>query len=1075
MGIVYSKDGAGRSSAPVHTATQQNRIRAIEPCPFSIPPLYYKLSNQPTPILDLTRSRYHPRAIKQSTGAVNGETMSIFSRRQKAGKAVQNESPAPKTVQTGKTDSQINPEVEKAILEYGSQFLDIARSKTAGILSAQFWSDKLMDWAMKDEAFKIQFFRFVDTYPVLKTPDQIHDHLVDFMNQPGVSPPPGMDLMTKAGGLAKGVFTNRMTKQITSMAQKFIIGSDAASAVPDLRTMWKHNIAFTVDLLGEACVSQRVADSYQAKYLDLVENLPSRVADFPANTRLETDHIGPIPRVNVSIKITSLYWDVDPINTRGSIAAIMERLGPILESAGRNNVLINFDIEQAEFTDLTLDLFEACCEKYDFPAGLALQAYLRRGPEDAQRMINWSKALGRQITVRLVKGAYWDYETINAEQQRWPVPVWSQKSDTDACFERMTEMILEKTPRNVGEGGVKLALGSHNARSIAHALVTARQNDLPDSAVEMQMLHGMGDPLKHASAELGLRLREYAPVGELLVGMAYFVRRLLENTSNESWLRAGFADNASAEILLADPRTLERSDEDPGEKMIRQAPQRHKLSESFESIENGEPFFNEPLRDFADPIQHEKIAKAVNEASPNPPDQSSSTEEAVSAIADHYTKRWSKTTVEQRAQLMVRMADQLRKNRDQLAGRIVQQIGMTWRDADAEVCHAIDICSWTARQTMSTATEQRYGQFLGEKNNAHSAPIGPALAVTPWNTPLAGLTTMATSALAGGNTVLIVPPKPATAIANQWLALIHEIDPSLTRDAVRIISTDQPETISQLANDPRFRIILQSRPTEINLDSVIQKHNLTYDFAATSTFVIDASADLNEAVMAVRDSAFGFQGQRFGSCRTVLAVDTAFDAVLQTLSEATAEMRIGNPIDPATGIGPIIDAAHATHIEKAFSETNSKSVLLMSLPEKAQLAENRQYITPHIYTNLSPENAQSIAHLLGPVVNIIRIPSFDDALKMMSETIGYRHIGAVFARKPSHIQRAAEEMHVGSLQINRGTSTGMLKVARQGIGITTTAGFNTFIGLPGHGTPTITRPAITCENTMRRGFAPDLD
>ena len=150
-----------------------------------------------------------------------------------------------------------------------------------------------------------------------------------------------------------------------------------------------------------------------------------------------------------------------------------EALRPILEAAAQHQVLVNFDMEQSALKDLTLALFERCCEKFDFPAGLALQAYLRSGMDDAERIIGWARRSGRQVTVRLIKGAYWDYEVVHAEQMGWPVPVWTEKRQTDACFEQMAERFVASMPRRAGEGGVKLAVGSHNVRSIAYALALA--------------------------------------------------------------------------------------------------------------------------------------------------------------------------------------------------------------------------------------------------------------------------------------------------------------------------------------------------------------------------------------------------------------------------------------------------------------------------------------------------------------------------------------------------------------------------------------------------------------------------
>ena len=187
----------------------------------------------------------------------------------------------------------------------------------------------------------------------------------------------------------------------------------------------------------------------------------------------------------------------------------------------------------------------------------------------------------------------------------WPCPVWPKKALTDACFERMQRIFLESTPKRAGEGGVKLALGSHNARSIAATLATAERLGLPPAAVELQMLHGMADQLKGAAAELGLRVREYVPVGEMIPGMAYLVRRLLENTSNESWLKAGFLDNADASKLLASPHAAAMpADASTGA-------ERHRLSVAHPEVGDGKPFFTEAMRDFSKAPVREAYAKAI--------------------------------------------------------------------------------------------------------------------------------------------------------------------------------------------------------------------------------------------------------------------------------------------------------------------------------------------------------------------------------------------------------------------------------------------------------------------------------
>ncbi len=307
-------------------------------------------------------------------------------------------------------------DLERRTLEIGRNSSPAPASTKSSLFSAKFWSDQLLNWAMKDPAFKIQLFRFIDVFPMLNSPRMVHDYLLDYLSQPGVTLPPGMELGLKAGGLAKGLLAKTIAGRITSMASNFIAGTDAAAALPTLQNIWKQGGAFSVDLLGEACVSHSEARVYQQRYLDLVATLPDTVSKWPASPQLETDHIGPIPRTNVSIKISSLSARTDAIDFQGSLTALTEALKPILEAAARNNVFINFDMEQAALKDLTISLFEHCCEAVDFPAGLALQSYLQSGMDDARRIIAWARRTGRQITVRLIKGAYWDYEVINADK-----------------------------------------------------------------------------------------------------------------------------------------------------------------------------------------------------------------------------------------------------------------------------------------------------------------------------------------------------------------------------------------------------------------------------------------------------------------------------------------------------------------------------------------------------------------------------------------------------------------------------------------------------------------------------------
>ncbi len=974
-----------------------------------------------------------------------------------------------------------DPAFEAMVLRKGTEFLERSRANRTGMLSAAFWSDKLMDWAMKDEAFKVQLFRFVDAFPTLKTSESVYDHLHDYLSQPGVTPPPGFNLGMGLGGLAKGLMAKTMSSQITGMAEKFIAGTDAASALPQLKKLWKDGICFSVDLLGEACVSEHEADLYAKKYLDLIQNLPKTVAEWPANSRLESDHLGAIPRTNVSIKISSLSSRVDPIDTDGSIKGLMSRILPLLEAAKRNGVFVNFDMEQFALKDLTLELFMRCCEQVDFAAGLAMQTYLRTAERDAKQIIDWSKRTGRQVTVRLVKGAYWDFETIHAEQMGWPVPVWARKVDTDACFERVARMFVQQMPRSKTEGGVKLALGSHNARSIAATLAALEQVGLPTSALELQMLHGMGDQMKDAAVDLGLRIREYVPVGEMIPGMAYLVRRLLENTSNESWLKAGFMDNASAERLLASPHREFASD--PGVERIARGPEKHALSDAVEGVGDGRPFFTEPMRNFALREHRERFGQAIARAQVPAVRNDGTVEQANAAVerlASHFPA-WRATPAATRAAILVKAAQLMRQRRDELSGVLIRESGKTWREADADVCEAIDFCEYYARAAHELFEPHRLGKFVGELNQVWYEPRGVAVVISPWNFPLAICCGMTVAALVCGNPTVVKPAEQTPGIAKLLCDILWEA--GCPKDALAFLPGIGETVGATLVRHPKVAIVAFTGSKAVGLD-IVQACGVTppeqpwvkkviCEMGGKNAVIIDESADLDEAVLGVRQSAFGFCGQKCSACSRAIVVGSAYDTFLERIVGATKALVIGDPMSPGTDIGPVIDDAAARKIAEYVAIGAKEGKLEVQLAVPAGLAEKvgKPYAGPAVVSGIRPEHRLANEEIFGPVLAVMRAKDFDEALAIANAT-AYKLTGGVFSRKPSNLDKARRDYRVGNLYLNRGI-TGAL-VGRQPFGGFGMSGVGSKAG--GHDyLLQFVEPRAVTENTMRRGFAPGMD
>jgi RHH-type proline utilization regulon transcriptional repressor/proline dehydrogenase/delta 1-pyrroline-5-carboxylate dehydrogenase len=345
---------------------------------------------------------------------------------------------------------------------------------------------------------------------------------------------------------------------VRHMAHRFIVGESVDDAGPVLRGLWQHGVATSVDLLGEATVTAAEADRYAERCLSALDDLAGLYRNLERHPRLEADGLGPLPRANLSVKISALTPLLRPEAPELGRRDAAERLRPLLRRAATLGAHLHIDMESLDsreaITDLVVDLLaepEFASGEHAGGVGVVLQAYLRDSPALCERFLELAADPRREhpLVVRLVKGAYWDHEVIEARQHGWEVPVFEVKADSDRTFESLTRRLL--AARAAGTP-VRPAIASHNLRSVAHAIAVTRELGLDDCDLELQVLRGLGDDLQDALASLGLRVRTYCPVGDLVAGMAYLVRRLLENTSNDSFLAAQ-SGGAPLEQLLAAP------------------------------------------------------------------------------------------------------------------------------------------------------------------------------------------------------------------------------------------------------------------------------------------------------------------------------------------------------------------------------------------------------------------------------------------------------------------------------------------------------------------------------------------
>ena len=394
-----------------------------------------------------------------------------------------------------------------------------------------------MQMASHDAELRAALFRFVDVTPACRSLDDLARHLAGYLEEVDDRPPPIQAAMrmsgTKAGRAALGAAA---AAGVRHMAHRFIVGETPSAALKTIRHLWENGAAVSLDLLGEATVTQAEADRYAARCLDALETLAEAAGSWPERPVLEADSIGRLPRVNLSVKVSALTPLLRPEAPEVGREDAARRMRPLLVRARELGAHLHIDMESVDTIEATLGLVFELLDEPELregpSAGVVMQAYLRESPEQLERVLDWASASRREqpIVVRLVKGAYWDHEVVDARQHGWTPPVFEDKRESDRNFEALTRRLLEAWPH------ARPAIASHNLRSVAHALAAARELGREDRDVEFQVLRGLGDDLAAALADLGQRVRIYCPVGDMVAGIAYLVRRLLENTSNESFL-----------------------------------------------------------------------------------------------------------------------------------------------------------------------------------------------------------------------------------------------------------------------------------------------------------------------------------------------------------------------------------------------------------------------------------------------------------------------------------------------------------------------------------------------------------
>jgi RHH-type proline utilization regulon transcriptional repressor/proline dehydrogenase/delta 1-pyrroline-5-carboxylate dehydrogenase len=980
---------------------------------------------------------------------------------------------------------------EALIGEIGRRLFTGVRERRPLPLSKAWCDDQAMMSVLTNERAKAQLFRFIDVLPALRSDADVTRHLREYLAPVApLLPRPLAAVLPWVGLPMPWAWPVAAAARLGArlLARKFVAGGTMEGMLESIVQLRRQSLAFTVDVLGEAVVSDDESRAYQATYLELIDRLGSQAGSWPAVAAIDRDHQGDLPRVNLSIKLSALVARFDPCDPVLTSRAVRSRLRPLLRRAQRQGAFVNIDMEQYAYKDATLAIFKTVLEEEEFRrwrhVGIAIQAYLRDSLRDLQDLASWARRRGTPVWIRLVKGAYHDFERVQARQNGWPIPVHTDKRASDASFEALTHFLLLR--RDL----LRPAIASHNVRSISHALALCQELAIPPRCIEFQMLHGMADQLKSTLVDLGQRVRVYSPFGRLLPGMAYLVRRLLENTSNQSFVRAGFLEHRDERELLMKPSPLaDRGLAAPQLGLANAPPADFSRAESRAAMADALTRLRGELAGQARRcplvIAGQMLSTQRELVSRNPSRNAEVVARAACATREHAQAAvagasqafpaWRDTPIEVRAQLLERVAAGLSRQRLRLSAMIVLEAGKGITEADADVCEAIDFCRYYALEMRRLGSARRR-DVPGEENSYFYEGRGVCVVISPWNFPLAILCGMCSAALVAGNTVIMKPAEQTPGIAAELMDVFSAA--GAPAGVINYLPGIGEEIGPVLVGHPQVSMIAFTGSQAVGLAinrlaaevpaGACEVKRVICEMGGKNAIIVDDDADLDEAVLGVMHSAFDYQGQKCSACSRAIVLSPIYDAFCARLIAATRSLAIGPADEPSSVLGPVIDEEAMQRINERIAEATREH----RLAYQGQLpvgCPDGWYIPPHIFVDVASQSRLAQEEIFGPVLAIIRAADIDDALAIANGT-AYALTGGLYSRSPARIALAKRALRVGNLYINR-RITGAL-VDRQPFGGFKLSGIGSKAGGPDYLLQFLLPRCVT-ENTLRHGFTPE--
>jgi RHH-type proline utilization regulon transcriptional repressor/proline dehydrogenase/delta 1-pyrroline-5-carboxylate dehydrogenase len=763
------------------------------------------------------------------------------------------------------------------------------------------------------------------------------------------------------------------------LAGQFVLAETIEQAVARAATHRPYRFSF--DMLGEA--ARTAADA--ARYLDLYLEAARKVSAPDA----------------LSVKLSALHPRFEEAKRARVFAELLPRLQALARAAAERGVGLTLDAEESERLELTLDLHEALVREFD--AGLAVQAYQKRALAVCEWLIGLGRARRRRLPIRLVKGAYWDGEIKRAQQLGMPdYPVFTRKSATDVSYAACARALLSAPE------AIHPAFATHNCRTVATVLELGAQVDF-----EFQKLYGMGDALYAAlQAERPVACRVYAPVGGFTELLPYLVRRLLENGANTSFLHQIADPGVPLEALVADPLSSlpEPYAPDP----------RIPLPRDLYPDRANSLGLDLQRRDTLEELKARVRADRAREPLAPVGEASAQELDAGLARAAAAFDSWSRSSAAERAAPLERAADGLEARMRELVSLVVREGGRTYHDAVAEVREAADFCRYYAAQARSTLQEPlRLPGPAGELNELRLHGRGVFACISPWNFPLAIFTGQVAAALAAGNTVVAKPAEQTPRTGLRALAILHEagLPPEAACGVV-----GRGETIgAALVSDPRVAGVAFTGSVEtarrIN-EALARRAGPIIPFIAetggVNAMIVDASALPEQVVDDVVISAFHSAGQRCSALRILFVDDGCAPRVLRLLAGALAELEVGDPAEPATDVGPIIDAPSSEALRRHVESLRRGAQLI----GEARSPASGSYVAPVAFRLELGELPRT--EVFGPILHVCtyRQTELERILEWLRDT-GYGLTLGIHSRIQSFVDEVVRAARVGNIYVNR--------------------------------------------------------